>query len=116
MTMKVGSALAAFTLFGKSIAISLSSDESVESHISVDMTEEPHDDCCFLYDENYYWNNKAEICVDKSDAGHGPGSEHLWGFAGASTMSWRCGKNTHIIFCDGAGPRWVDGQGYVCDG
>ena len=54
MTMKVGSLLAAFTLFGKSIAISLSSDESVESHISVDMTEEPRDDCCFLYDENYY--------------------------------------------------------------
>ena len=33
--MKVGSSLAAFMLFGKSIAISLSSNESEESIISV---------------------------------------------------------------------------------
>ena len=39
--MKVGSALAAFALFGKSIAISISSDASVESLTSVH--DLPHD-------------------------------------------------------------------------
>ena len=50
--MKVSSSLAAFALFGKSIAISLSSDASVESLISVHEEEPTYltDDCCFLYD------------------------------------------------------------------
>ena len=39
--MKFGSALAAFALFGKSIAISISSDASVESLTSVH--DLPHD-------------------------------------------------------------------------
>ena len=63
MTMKVGSSLAAFMLFGKSIAISLSSDASVESHIS-EQVGQPSDDCCDLYPYREYEGEKSTICVD----------------------------------------------------
>ena len=59
--MKVGSSLAAFTLFGKSIAISLSSDASVESHISEseeELISRMTDDCCLLYSEHYFKGNE----------------------------------------------------------
>ena len=62
MTMKVGSSLAAFMLFGKSIAISLSSDASVESHIS-EQDSQLYDDCCYIYSERYYGGDQRQICV-----------------------------------------------------
>jgi len=111
MTMKVSSSLAAFALFGNSIAISLSSDASVESQMSVH-EEEPTDltdDCCEFYSDYYFggWNNT--ICVDKSAAGHGPHSMHI-----ETIKSWRCGKNTKITFCDREGPKWAEDTGYYC--
>ena len=51
--------------------------------------------------------------MDKSGAGHGNGSMHI--YSGSNIHSWRCGRHTHITFCDGSGPRWVEGLGYHCD-
>ena len=55
--------------------------------------------------------------MDKSGAGHGSGSMHIYTGPNIENNihSWRCGKNTHITFCDANGPRWVEGVGYVCD-
>lgn len=38
-------------------------------------------------------------------------SSHIYSVG--SIQSWRCGKNTHIVFCDSAGPQW-DGTSYSC--
>ena len=61
--MKFGSALAAFALFGKSIAISLSSDAALETGLPPVTSGDPSDpavDQCFLY-ESFWYTGKKHI-------------------------------------------------------
>ena len=62
--MKFGSALAAFALFGKSNAISISSNALVESQAQASSMVYPGDLCCNLYRDKDWEGEPLKICYD----------------------------------------------------